>query len=171
MDQTIKVAFDIRSDLYNIYIIDNSCWGIAQNLPSVIEITIPGIKEPYKDYFGKKDTSYDSLSLGLSCGDSCDNVELPDGIYHILLKASPSTFNEEHFYIKTDKLTKLLDEAYLKMKDFDYDSQCKKDLFQAVFLRDSAESAIRKSDIKLASEYYSDSHKIVSRLNNCKTCS
>ena len=170
MNQTIKVAFDIRSDLYNLYVIDNSCWGISQNLPSVIEISIPGIKAPYKDYFGKKDTAYDSLVLGLSCGDSCDNVELPDGIYQIVLKASPSTFSAEHFYIKTDKLTKLLDEAYINSNSLDCSNQCKVDLFQAVFLRDSAESALRESNIKLASEFYKDSHRIVSRLNKCKNC-
>lgn len=168
MNQTIKVAFDVRSDLYNLYIIDNSCWGISQDLPSVIEITIPGIKKPYKDYFSKKDTAYDSLSLGLTCGESCDGVELPDGIYHILLKASPSSFNEEHFYIKTDQLVKLLDKAYLNVKDMDCNSQCKKDLFEAVFLKDSAESALRTNNIKLASEYYNDSHKLVSRLTNCR---
>lgn len=166
MNQTINIGFDVRSDLYNLYIIDNSCWGIAQNLPAVIEITIPGYKTPYKDYFGKKDTSYDSLSLGLTCGDSCDSVELPDGIYHILLKASPDTFNQEHFYLKTDQLIKMMDQVYVKLDGSE--SQCKKDLFYAKFLLDTAHSALRLSNIKLASERYNDAHKIVSKLNKCK---
>lgn len=168
MNQTINIGFDVRSDLYNLYIIDNSCWGIAQNLPAVIEITIPGYKTPYKDYFSKKDTSYDSISLGLACGDSCDNIELPDGIYHILLKASPDSFNQEHFYLKPDQLIKMMDQIYVKLDVDSCSSQCKRDLFHAVFLLKTAESALRRSNIKLASERYNDSYKIVSKLNKCK---
>lgn len=171
MNKSIRVDFDIRSDLYNLKIIDNSCWGIAQDLPAVIEITLPGYKKPYANYFSKKDTYYDSLTLGLVCGeDDCDNVELPDGIYHVLLKASPPSFRQEYYYLKTDKLQKEIDQTYLCVINDPFNSECKTLVTQAKFLLESAEMALRKDDIKMSAEYYDMAIKMVNKFNNCKTC-
>lgn len=170
MNNTINVDFDIRSDLYNLYIIDNSCWGISQNLPSVIEITLPGVKKPYKDYFGKKDTAYDSISLGLNCGDSCDRLELPDGIYHVKIKASPETFYREYYYPKVDQLQRDIDLAFIANDMDGCSDNCKKDIIQVTFLLETCIAYTRRSDIKNANVKYSEAKRIIDKIVSCKNC-
>lgn len=165
-----NIDFDVRSDLYNLFIIDNSCWGIAQNLPAVIEIYLPGAKNPYKDYFGKTDTSYNSFSLGITCGDVCDITELNDGLYTIIIKASPDTFFKEYTYLKSDQLERDIDKSYIKYINESCGENCKSEVIHAKFLLNTAHAYNRLSDRRNANEYYQMSKRILDKLVNCKNC-
>lgn len=88
-----------------LMVADNSNWGAIENEPSIIEITPPNKETFVTYYFGKhKVNSFNSSLLNLSeSGELCD---LPDGIYRITVKGSPSTKYCVHKdYLKTDKLT------------------------------------------------------------------
>lgn len=169
-NKKIRIDFDVRSDLYNLCIVDNSCWGISENLPAVIEILLPGTKQPYKNYFGKKDTCYDSLSLGLTCGDVCDNSELSDGIYTIKIKASPESFFKEYNYLKSDQLQRDIDRAYISFADNVCTNACKSEILEAEFLLRTAHAYNRQSNTKDASEKYRQSKSIIDRIVSCKSC-
>ena len=154
-----------------MFIIDNSCWGISKDLPSVIEIYTPGSTKPYKSYFSKEDTSYDSIALGIVCGaDACENVELPDGIYRIKITASPSTFFQEHNFLKSDQLQRDIDKAYISVINESCSGNCKSDVIEANFLLETAHAYNRMSDIKGANEAYSLSKRIIDKIVNCKNC-
>lgn len=165
-----NIDFDVSSDLYNIYIKDNSCWGVASELPAVIEITTPGSKKPYKSYFDKEDTSYDSIALGMTCGDECSKVELADGIYKIKITASPETFYKEYTYLKADQLEREIAKGYISVINGNCSDPCKSDVLQANFLLQGAYSFNSLSDIKGANESYKSAKKIIDKVNNCKDC-
>lgn len=165
-----NIDFDVRSDLYTLTIVDRSCWGIAQNLPAVIEIYLPGSKKPYTDYFGKEDTVYDSLSLGLTCGDSCNNVELNDGLYTIIIKASPDTFFQEYTYLKSDQLQRDIRKAYIDSITESCSSACKSEVLQAEHFLKTAHAYNSLSDRRNANETYQQAKRILDKLVNCKNC-
>lgn len=169
-NKTIRVDFDVHSDLYNLCVTDRSCWGVAKDLPAVIEIYIPGIKAPYKEYFGKEDICYDSLALGLTCGEKCDITELNDGIYTIVIKASPDSFYKEYSYLKTDQLQRDIDRAYISVIGETCYSNCKSNLLEAEFLLNAAHAYNRLSDTKSANEKYKQSKRIIDKFINCKNC-
>lgn len=164
----INVDFNVRSDLYHLFIDDLSCWGISEELPAVIEITLPGKKKPFKDYFTKQDTAYNSISLGLSCGDECEKIELPDGVYHIKIKASPETFYKEYYYLKADKLMSKIDIALIN--NINGGVECLDSILEANTYLEVARASVFNSDIRKGKEYYDYSLKLVSRIVECKTC-
>ena len=147
-----------------------SCWGIISESPAVIEITMPGYTHPIKKYFAKEDTVYDAYSLHMTCDDDCEKVELPDGIYNVLIKGSPSTYSQEYDYLKADQLERDLDKAFIKSLREGCNDCGKKDVLEAKFLLEGARVYIRSGMTKNASEYYKMSRKIADRLNNCKDC-
>lgn len=170
MDTRIEIDFEVASSLYYLKVIDMSCWGIIKDSPAVIEITMPGYTHPIKKYFGKEDTVYDAYVLNMTCEDSCEKVELPDGIYHILIKGSPSTYKNEYDYLKADQLVRDLDIAMIKNLDKGCTECNKKEILEAKFLLECARTYIRSGQVKKCSEYYKMAKNIVDRLNNCKNC-
>jgi len=170
MLKTTNVDFSVSSDIYNLYITDMSCWGVSQDFPAVIEILVPGFLNPYKQYFNKQDTSYNSIALELNCGTDCDEVELPDGIYNVLIKASPSTFFKELNYLKSDQLQMKLDLAYVDALREDCGGCVKKGILEGRFLILASESHVRRGDIKTAAYLFKEAQKIVDRINKCKNC-
>lgn len=168
--KSIYIDFFVSSDLYNLVINDTSCWGLAETKPAVIEITFPGSKKPISKYFPKKTTVYDSNSLGVTCGDECDLVELPDGIYNIKLKASPQSFYKEVRYAKLDQLRQVLDAAYVIALDDECKSCKKEELLTLEFKKLQIEALVRRGDIKRAQSIYDGVKKIADKLSNCENC-
>lgn len=169
MNSRIDIDFDIVSSLYYLKIIDMSCWGIIEDRPAVIEITMPGYTHPIKKYFPKEDTIYDAYSLHMTCDDDCEKVELPDGIYNVVIKGSPSTYTKEYDYLKADQLVRDLDKGLIKHLNSGCMECGKKDVLEAKFLLEVARTYIRSGMVKQASDYYKMSRKIADRLN-CKNC-
>lgn len=169
MNNRIDIDFDIVSSLYYLKIIDMSCWGIISESPAVIEITMPGYKHPIKKYFPKEDTIYDAYSLHMTCDDECEKVELPDGIYHVLIKGSPSTYSNEYYYLKADQLVRDLDKGLIKHLNKDCNECGKKEFLEAKFLLEVARTYIRSGMVNKAAEYYKMARKIVDKMT-CKDC-
>lgn len=164
----INLDFDITSTIYLLHVEDLSCWGLIQDKPAVISITLPGSTYPVKDYFDKdKKNSFDASTLGLSCQGCDDQILLPDGIYEIKLEGSPSTFFQSKLYLKTDELKMKIDKAWISnMK-----SQKSQDkLVEALLLIQGAESHIRYEMEKEAKNLYDQALKIVTKLSGCKNC-
>ena len=170
METRIDIDFDITSSLYYLKVIDMSCWGIISERPAVIEITMPGYTHPIKKYFSKQDTVYDAYALNMICEDTCEKIELPDGIYHILIKGSPSSYKNEYDYLKADQLVRDLDIILIRSLDKGCTECNKKDVLEAKFLLECARAYIRSGQVKKCSEYYKMAKKISDRLKNCKDC-
>lgn len=170
MKPNIEIDFRVTSDLYFLHIHDLSCWGIAKEKPAVIEITMPGYSKPVKRYFYKEDTSYNAASLDMICDDVCPTVELPDGVYHILIKASPDKFFAEYDYLKTDILQRDFDVAYIESLNSDCKDCKRKDLLNIEFQKKVADAYIRKGLIKDASFAYKTARKEIDKIIKCKNC-
>ena len=170
MNKRIDIDFDVVSNLYYLKVIDMSCWGIISEKPAVIEITKPGYNTPVKKYFDKEDTVYDAYTLNSVCEDDCEKVELQDGIYHILIKGSPSTYQREYDYLKADQLVRDLDITMIKALDKGCSDCGMKEVLEAKFLLEGARAYIRSGQVKKASEYYKMAKSMSDRLINCKNC-
>jgi hypothetical protein len=171
MGKNIEVRFLVHSDLYHLKIEDLSCWGISKGKPAVIEITMPGSTKQISKYFPQETTVYDSNSLYNDCYDDCDELtELPDGIYRIKIKASPSSFNYEVSYAKLDQLRRKLDESYIKSLKKDC-GDCDRDMLLTYeFKVKEIEALVRQGDINSAQALYTSLNRRVDKNNNCKDC-
>ena len=169
--KNIDIRFLVHSDLYHLKVEDLSCWGVAENKPAVIDIYLPGSKKPVSSYFDKRNTIYDSNSLYNDCYDDCEDlVELPDGIYKIELKASPSSFSYEVNYAKLDKLRKSLDLAYVKALKKDCNDCSRDKLLTYEYKFNEIGALVRQGDESTAQELYTRLKKQVDKTNNCKDC-
>lgn len=167
----IDVRFRVTSDLYNLHIIDDSCWGMAEGKPTVIEITLPGYSSPISSYFQQRDTSYDSNSLKLTCDvEACKLQELPDGIYHVKIKTSPSKYYYELDYIKLDKLSRSLDLILINGLDDDCQDCSQEFHWEARFTLENIKALVREGEIKRAQSLYKSLMKKADRKLNCKNC-
>lgn len=170
MNPNINIDFRVESDLYYLHILDLSCWGIAEDKPAVIEITLPGYKKPVKKYFPKKDVSYDSSNLGASCDTSCNKSELTDGIYHIYLKASPETFNHETYYLKTDVFQRDFDKLFIKSLEKDCTDCASKELTEISFRLEASHAYLRMGRISEAGKTFQLARRMLDKMLNCKNC-
>jgi hypothetical protein len=112
----IRIDFDIKSDIYYLNVIDYSNWGLIEQKPAIIEVTLPGYSTPKVNYFNKhKNNVLTSTMLGLKC-DNCPGDEqrtIDDGIYIITVKGSPETYNKTLKYLKTDLFRMRLNKLYI----------------------------------------------------------
>lgn len=168
MNPSIDIKFEVSSSLYYLHIKDLSCWGIAENLPAVIEITSPGYKKPYKSYFDKKDTTYDASNLGMFCDTGCTEVELSDGIYEIKLKASPDTFNYHTYYLKADQFERDFDKVVIK--SYDNGDQNKDEIMEIFFVIKASEAQLRMGLVDKAGITFKEARKKLDRIIHCKNC-
>lgn len=170
--KSIYVDFSVSSSLYKLKIEDLSQWGVSANKPAVIEITPPGYDDPYfVQTFNKESTIYDSNCLELSCGDECEDLtELPDGVWKITLKASPSTFSKTAYYLKLDKYRRRLDLAFIKSLDSDCRGCNKKQLLEFMFYEREMEALVRSGDRRRAQQRYLGALADMDSLINCKEC-
>lgn len=166
----VNIDFRISSDLYYLHIEDLSCWGIVANKPAIIEITVPGYRKPIKKYFDKRDTSYDASNLDMVCGDTCPKTELPDGVYNIVITASPGTFSQEYNYLKLDKFEKDFDKLRIESLMKECQDCSRKQLNEIEFRIKAAKSLVMFSRVSEASDVYKTARKMLDKLLNCKDC-
>ena len=174
----INVDFNvIETDNHKTLLIaDNSNWSVIESEPSVIEITLPGMKNPVVNYFDKKSiNNFNSVNLNLSCvGGGCDELEwteLPDGVYTICVKGSPSKFQETKNYFRTNKIRERLDLMIINSSIGCEENKVDfKDIMDVEMLIKSAEANTRFGDINSASRDYQLAVKMLDKQSKCKDC-
>ena len=135
-------------------------------------IKVPGAKN-YETYTIEKNklNYFNSDTLHLNCYEECGYVDLPDGIYHIILESTPNTFRKERWYLKTDVLRLELDKIYLnEALNYNPLSSTIEDLQDIEFMLQASESATRKGDVKTAQKYFKEAQEIAQRNKECKNC-
>ena len=110
----INVDFQVIETFDPRYLLvaDASEWGGIVERNAIIEIIIPGSQEVVTHYFDKASLNrYNSMLLGINCGDcvDCHDQFLPDGIYEITVKGSPSKHNKTRIFLKTTQAKLNLD--------------------------------------------------------------
>lgn len=157
-------------------IFDSSIWGHIENKPAIIEIILPGEKNPIVHYFNKKQINiFNSINLNLNCIDECGGEELldlPDGVYTITLKGSPDDFFMTRKYLRTNLLQLELDKAFIRLNllcDKGELSELKL-LTDITLLIRAAEANVRFDNIGMASKLYTKSRDLLEQLKNCKGC-
>lgn len=171
----ISIDFNITSDPYWIRIADYSVWGVIENQPSIVEITIPGYSTYTTRYFDKfKTNALNSITLEVNCSDgSCPDVDLvtlPDGIYKIVVKGSPSTNVKERYYLKTDLFDMEVDKLIITSIDSGKYMDIESELVEINMLKAGAESNLRFDRIKESGMLFEQARKQVDKLINCKNC-
>lgn len=159
-----------------IIIKDFSKWRVLENMPSYIEITMPGSNKPITLPFEKNATNaFDSLSLGISCHVDCEDnrVDLQDGIYEFCLKGGKEGNRQFHrYYLKKDRLQTELDKAWVRL-GIDYDIKnetfIKKLIYIEGYLK-AASAATRLGKIPEAHDYFMLAEKEIRSYTNCKNC-
>lgn len=174
MSHNIYVDIHVDSTLKYLRVEDFSNWLHIADKPSVIEITVPGSKEPVVKYFDKhKVNKYHSIDLGLNCQEGCDDPELhplPDGIYTITVKGSPSSFSKTVKYLKHDSLDIEMDKLFIDNIDKPH-----KDKFLITFrylenLLRGIKANIRLDRINVAANQFSSFQDYLEDLTKCPEC-
>ena len=173
----INIDFYVFSlDTKSILIGDISTWNSAENKPAVISITPPGSDSPIKLNFAKHRTNgFNSNTLNLTCVTECGEqnyVDLSDGVWEILLQASPSTFSKKRYYLKTDQISTEIAKIYIKA-GLEYDinnKQLRDDLEDIDFLIDQAKSATIGGKKVIAERNFEMAVTLLNKYQDCKNC-
>lgn len=154
---------------------DNTNWLHIEDKPSVIEILLPGSAKPIIfTYLKNGINSFNSHNLKITClsGDCTEEeyTDLPDGIYTITVKGSPSTFFKTKYHLKTDRLQQVIDKNLIDLGFYFEDNKIKDrdDLMKVQVLLMQAEAYIRRDDIPNAKLYYDIAKKEIDRIELCK---
>lgn len=174
MANKIDIDFFVGSNPYFLKVTDLSQWGLIDQLPSIIEITLPGYESYSTFYFDKsKVNAYNSNLLGFNCGDGCeepDKVTLPDGVYKITVKGSPDTYFKTYYYLKTDLFDMEVAKIYIDNLNKRYNENLIKELRQVEFLMKSAKACLLFDDITGASQRFDKAQEMIDDLKNCAGC-
>ena len=171
----INIDFNITSDPYWIRISDYSVWGVIEEQPSIVEITLPGYGNPITKFYDKSKTNgLNSVVLGINCytGD-CPDVELitlPDGIYKIVVKGSPSKYKKERYYLKTDLFDMELDKIIISSIESGKYMDIEPELVELGMYLAGAHANLRFDRIKESGALFAQARKQVDKLINCKNC-
>lgn len=171
----ISIDFNIVSDVNWIRVSDYSSWGLIEKQPSIIEVTKPGYSSKVVRYFDKNKTNgLNSINLEVNCttGD-CPDVELvalPDGIYKIKVIGSPSKYNKERYYLKTDLFDMEVDKVIITSIESGKYMDIEPELVEIGMLIAGAESNLRFDRIKESGMLFKQALKKIDRLVNCKAC-
>lgn len=174
--ENIDINFQVSSndDPRILLVSDYSTWGAIENKPAVIDIVLPGFKEPLSFYLGKNQVNeFNSITLGLSCvnNNTICLEDLPDGIYDITVKGSPSTFNYSRKYLKTDATRIKLDKIYAKASvGDDIDTNLIEKINEIEFILSSAHACMRLGLIEKCHDLLQMSEKLMKEVNKCKDC-
>ena len=169
----INIDFEVRSDLYYLKVLDFSVWGLAENKPAIIEITLPGYVKNVTHYFDKHNTNiFQSITLDQNCVNCAEETTQPllDGIYLFTVKASPSTFYKTRKFLKTDSIQMDIDRIYIDS----FTNQSREIIINKIseieFLLKSAEANLRYDLEKESMMLYTQARKMVDKLNDCSSC-
>lgn len=174
MPAKLDIDFSVYSDPYYLKIVDLSSWELIENLPSIIEITLPGYENPITKYFDKhKVNIHHSISLGINCTEECgetEKVTLPDGIYKVKVTGSPSTYSKEIYYLKTDLFNMEIDKVIIEYLNIKNKEGFTNKLTEVEFLLKGAEAHLRFDDISTAGKLFEQAQQMVEDLKECKSC-
>lgn len=176
-----KIDFSVltQEDYFNpeiLFIADTSKWLHLEDKPSIIEIQTPGSNTPVVNYFDKKAiNTFRSVDLALNCP-TCDKLEfhdLPDGVYNITLKASPSNFQKNRKYLRTTKARLELAKFLVSLNmgcESEENKQLQEEVLKISLLLDSAEANVVFDNIQTAHDEYKIAKDKIEKLTNCKEC-
>jgi len=155
---------------------DNSTWLHIADSPAIIEILLPGSAKPITfTYLKNGINSFNSHNLLITClkGDCTEEefADLPDGIYTITVKGSPSTFQRTKYHLKTDRLNQVIDKNLIDLGFYFEENKIKKrdELLNIKVYLMIAEAHIRREDIQEAKKYYDLAKAEVERIEECNS--
>ena len=174
----INIDFQVvpTGDPKYLLVVDTSEWAHVVDKPSIIEITLPGKKSFITHYFDKgKVNVFNSQNLGYTCSGTCvtDLIDLPDGIYKIVVKASPDSFKKERFYLRTEltefELDKLIVENGIVQSEID------QDFFDGLYNNAklnlvAAKAFIKMGDIQRANYHLTEAQTVIEDYRDCNDC-
>lgn len=168
----IAIDFSIHSSVNYLKVVDLSVWGVIEDRPSIIEITLPGYESVVTKFFDKgKLNIYNSNVLGTSCDGCTDLVTLSDGIYNIKVIGSPETYNKELKYLKTDLHDMEVDKIFVGNREKLSDPTFQRILTDIEFLKKGAEAHLRLGDISMTRQLFEKAQDMVEDLIQCPDCS
>jgi hypothetical protein len=174
MANKIDIDFFVSSSPYFLKVMDLSVWGLIDSEPSIIEITLPGYESKKTFFFDKCKTNvFNSTTLGINCMDGCDEPDkltLPDGIYHLKVIGSPSTYNKEDYYLKTDLFDMEVDKIYIDNLNKRDRTNLINKLAEVEHLMKGAHAHIRFDDVTRASMLFTKAQDMIDDLKNCTNC-
>lgn len=154
---------------------DNSNWLHIESKPAIIEVTTPGSSKPLVfNYLKNGINSFNSHNLKLTCfkGDCSEEVygELPDGIYTVTVKGSPSSFKKTKYHLKTDKLQQKIDKQLIDLGFYFEENKIKErdEILNVKVYLMQAEAFIRRGDIRESKQFYELAKEELERIENCK---
>ncbi len=172
----IKLDFEVvgTNNPKNLKIVDESEWGILADRPAIIEIKAPGKEDYATHYLGKNQINvFNSMTLGINCDDPDKKfINLPDGIYDITIKGSPSSYSFNRKYLKTDSIRLNLDKVWARsgiLCDHEDDDLMNK-IKEVEFVLVAAESNTRIGNLIEAEELFKKAEKLMWVINNCEDC-
>ncbi len=160
-----------------ISIMDSSEWSNIENKPSIIEIFIPGKDTPIVHFFNKKQINlFNSINLKINCVDDCgevDYIQLPDGIYTIVLKGSPDKYIKSRKYLRTVSTELKLDKIFIGLelttKYFSSNKSTIDSIFDIELMLKAAKANLRYSNIKKTQSLLFKAQDLIEDLISCKT--
>lgn len=172
----IDLNFEVVStnNPMTLRVADQSEWGILSERPAIIEITAPGKKDPAVYYLGKNQINvFNSKSLFIN-PDDCDFkfVPLPDGVYNIKIKGSPSSYSFERKYLKTDSIRLNIDKIWARagiLCEHENEEIIDK-LKEIEFVLVASESNLRLGNVIESKNLYEKAERLMYVLNNCEDC-
>lgn len=162
----IKVDFQIIKsyDPKVLLLWDTSRWSAIKNDPASIQIQYED-SAPVEGFFAKNRLNIIDSYRVFSEHDKV----MPDGIYKITIKGSPTLHYKERYYYKTDLIRLEVDKLYLDAKT----DEEKESLWKLEYLLLSIEALTRTSNIVEAKEAYELLNRMLSDYeasNKCKNC-
>ena len=154
---------------------DNSNWLHIEDSPAIIEILLPGSQKPIIfTYLKNGINSFNSHNLKITClkGDCTEEEfsDLPDGIYTLTVKGSPSTFYKTKYHLKTDRLQQVIDKNLIDLGFYFDENKIKErdELLNVKVLLMQAEAYIRMEEIQKAKQFYDLAKEEIERIDSCK---
>lgn len=172
----IKLSFQVEDthNPKNLRVVDESVWGLIEDRPAIIEILVPGFQSPSVHYFAKRQVNiFTSMTLGINCeSDSAKFLDLPDGIYDITIKGSPSDYNASRKYLKTDSIRLKLDKMLVRASYLcdDRDNELISKIQDIEFCLSAAEANTRLGNICEAHELMEYANELLDMANDCVSC-
>ena len=172
----INLDFEVIGS-YNpktLRVADQSEWGILADRPAIIEIKRPGSEKVYTYYLGKNQLNvFNSKTLGVNPGAPAnDFVDIPDGIYDITIKGSPSSYSANRKYLKTDSMRLNIDKVWARAGILceDEDDEIIEKIKEVEFVLTVAESSMRLGNFDTVQQLMDKAQHLIDIINDCKYC-
>lgn len=174
----INVDFEVyeSNNPKKLIVFDTSDWYHIEEKPAIIEVKVPGFTDTVSQYLDKGGANFlTSFTLNLNCDTCSDEQDLPDGLYEITIKGSPSKFQNTKHFLRTTKTRIKLDEMFLKVgvECFKTDEDVKKQIDELnkiqLFLK-AAEANVRLDRTCEAQDLLYRVQKMIDKHKPCKNC-